>query len=88
LETVAAIGDVQCACSATLDIPLGHEDDPWSFHHFDTMAVAISGAPRPDEIGLLAVSDEGRLNSPLWSDTTLIGKSIVNNLKGEVPWVR
>lgn len=46
---------------ASLDLPLGHKDDPWSFDHFDTITVGIADAPRPDEIVILmAIADGGR----------------------------
>jgi Amino acid synthesis len=49
------------AAGASIDIPLGHKDEAWSFDHFDTMTVMLSDAPRPDEIVLLmAVADGGR----------------------------
>lgn len=52
------------ACGASLDVPLSHKDDPWSFNHFDTMTVSLSDAPRPDEIiVVLAVADGGRLHA-------------------------
>ncbi|QYU68373.1 amino acid synthesis family protein [Leptolyngbya sp. 15MV] len=38
------------AAGATLDIPLGHKDDVWSFAHFDALSVSVADAPRPDEI--------------------------------------
>ena len=51
---VAAVG-------ASIDLPLGHKDDPWSFDHFDTISVMVADAPRPDEIVLcMAVADGGR----------------------------
>ena len=51
------------ACGISLDVPLGHKDDPWSFDHFDTLTVAMPDAPRPDEIVIvLAISDGGRLH--------------------------
>lgn len=44
-----------------IDVPLGHKDDVWSFDHFDTITVAVTDAPRPDEIVVaLAVADGGR----------------------------
>ena len=50
--------------SSSLDIPLGHKDDPWSFAHFDTLTVSIADAPRPEEIVVaLAVADGGRLRN-------------------------
>jgi hypothetical protein len=51
---VAAIG-------ASMDLPLGHKDEAWSFDHFDTITVMVADAPRADEIVLcMAVSDGGR----------------------------
>jgi len=47
---------------ASLDVPLGHKDDAWSFDHFDTVTVSVADAPRPDEIVVvMAVADGGRL---------------------------
>lgn len=49
------------AAGASLDIPLGHKDDPWSFAHFDTITVMIADAPRPAEIVVaMALADGGR----------------------------
>ncbi len=46
---------------ASIDVPLGHKDEAWSFSHFDTMTVMIADAPRPNEIVLcMAVADGGR----------------------------
>lgn len=51
------------APGTSLDIPLGHKDDPWSFDHFDTMTVCLSDSPRPDEIVvIMAIADGGRIN--------------------------
>jgi hypothetical protein len=45
----------------SLDVPLGHKDDSWSFDHFDTITVAVADAPRPDEIVVIvAIADGGR----------------------------
>jgi hypothetical protein len=52
------------AAGASLDVPLGHKDDPWSFPHFDTITVSITDAPRPDEIVvIMAIADGGRLKN-------------------------
>jgi hypothetical protein len=49
------------AAGATLDVPLGHKDDAWSFDHFDTITVMVADAPRPDEIVVaMAIADGGR----------------------------
>jgi hypothetical protein len=49
------------AVGATIDIPLGNKDDPWSFDHFDTMTVMVPDAPRPEEIVLcVGYADGGR----------------------------
>lgn len=45
----------------SIDLPLGHKDEAWSFDHFDTFTVVIPDAPRPDEIVLcVGVADAGR----------------------------
>lgn len=45
----------------TIDVPLGHKDEAWSFDHFDTMTVSVADAPRPDEVAvILAFADAGR----------------------------
>tara|TARA_R110002049_G_scaffold100265_1_gene244155 strand:+ start:1254 stop:1799 length:546 start_codon:yes stop_codon:yes gene_type:complete len=45
----------------SIDLPLGHKDEAWSFDHFDTITIAIGDAPRPDEIVLcMGVADGAR----------------------------
>ena len=52
------------AAGASIDVPLGHKDDVWSFNEIDTMTVTIAGAPRPEEIVVIAVlADGGRPNA-------------------------
>lgn len=47
---------------AMIDVPLGHKDNVWSFDHFDTMAVSVPDAPRPEELVLIVVvADGGRM---------------------------
>ena len=49
------------AAGATLDVPLGHKDNAWSFDHFDAMAICVPDSPRPDEIMMVvALADGGR----------------------------
>ena len=49
------------AAGTSIDVPLGHKDNPWSFDHFDTLTIAVPDAPRPDEIVVVvAVADGGR----------------------------
>jgi Amino acid synthesis len=49
------------AAGTSIDLPLGHKDDAWSFDHFDTITLMVADAPRPDEIVLcMAVADGGR----------------------------
>ena len=49
------------ALGGTLDLPLGHKDEAWSFDHFDTMTVGLADAPRPGEVVLIVgVADGGR----------------------------
>lgn len=51
------IGAVGC----TIDVPLGHKDDVWSFDEIDTLTVMVPNAPRPDEIVVMvALADGGR----------------------------
>ena len=51
------IGAVGC----TIDVPLGHKDDAWTFSHFDAMEVRVPDAPRRDEIVVVVVvTDSGR----------------------------
>jgi hypothetical protein len=67
----AAVGGGQAVISsnvkvappgASIDIPLGHKDDAWSFAHFDTITVAVADSPRPHEIMVvMAIADGGRL---------------------------
>lgn len=48
---------------ATLDLPLAHKDEAWSFDHFDTLTVSLADAPLPGEILLaMGVADGGRPN--------------------------
>jgi hypothetical protein len=49
---------------ASIDIPLGHKDDSWSFAHLDTVTVQIADSPRPHEIMVvIVIADGGRLNN-------------------------
>lgn len=49
------------AAGSTLEVPLGHKDDQWSFDHFDAMSVVVPDAPRPDEVLLaIVIADGGR----------------------------
>lgn len=40
------------ALGGSIDLPLGHKDEPWSFDHIDTMTLWVPDAPRVDEIVL------------------------------------
>lgn len=49
------------APGTSIDLPLGHKDNAWSFDHFDTMTLMVPDAPRPEEIVLcMAVADGSR----------------------------
>ena len=49
------------ATGASIDVPIGHKDDMWSFDHFDTITVGIADAPHVDEIVVvLVLADGGR----------------------------
>lgn len=46
---------------ASIDLPLAHKDNIWSFDHLDTYTVSVPDAPRPNEIVVfIAISDSGR----------------------------
>jgi len=48
---------------SSIDLPLGHKDEPWSFDHIDTMTLWLPDAPRADEIVLcIGVSTGTRAN--------------------------
>jgi len=50
------------AVGATIDIPLAHKDNIWSFDHLDTVTAGLSDAPRADEIVvIMAIADGGRV---------------------------
>ena len=52
------------AAGTSLDVPLGHKDDAWSFDHFDAITISISDSPRPDEIMMVvAFANGGRVNA-------------------------
>jgi hypothetical protein len=45
----------------TIDVPLAHKDNIWSFDHLDTLTLSVADAPRPDEVVvIIAISDSGR----------------------------
>mgnify|MGYP003334965235 CR=1 FL=1 len=47
------------AAGATLTMPVTNKDDIWSFDEMDAAELAISDAPRPDEVVVLLVLAEG-----------------------------
>lgn len=52
------------AAGSSIDVPLGHKDDAWSFPNFDAITVSIADSPRPDEIMMVvAFADGGRPNA-------------------------
>lgn len=61
------------AAGASLDVPLGHKDDAWSFSHFDAMTICVSDSPRPDEIMMVvAFADGGRANARVGTERAAI----------------
>jgi hypothetical protein len=45
----------------TIDCPLHHKEEVWTFSHFDAMEVSLPDAPRADEIVVvIAITDSGR----------------------------
>lgn len=60
-EALIASNAKVAPAGTSIDLPLAHKDEAWSFDHFDTMTVAIADAPRPDEIVVcMAAADGGR----------------------------
>lgn len=49
------------AVGSSIDLPLAHKDNIWSFDHLDTFTVSLADAPRPNEIVVfVSISDAGR----------------------------
>jgi hypothetical protein len=47
--------------STSIDVPLGHKDDPWAFYFAETLTLSLHDAPAPDEFVLcLAMGAEVR----------------------------
>jgi hypothetical protein len=52
---------VKAAAGASVDVALGHKDDPWSFTHFDTITLSVADTPRSKEIlVVMAIAYGGR----------------------------
>jgi len=52
------------ALGGSIDLPLGHKDEAWSFDHIDTMTVWVPDAPRADEIVLCIGLSDGTRATP------------------------
>ena len=51
------------ALGGSIDLPLGHKDEAWSFDHIDTMTLWVPDAPRADEFVLcIGLSDGTRVH--------------------------
>jgi hypothetical protein len=50
----------------SLDVPLGHQDDPYSLPYFDTVTVSIARAPRHAEIIVVVAIADGRRPRNHW----------------------
>jgi hypothetical protein len=56
------------SAGASIDVPLAHKDDAWSFDELDTVSICLSDSPRPEEIMVvLALSDGHRVNARVGS---------------------
>jgi len=63
-EAIIASNVKVAAAGTTMDVPLNHKDNVWSFDELDTLSVMIADAPRPDEIVvILAIADGGRVRA-------------------------
>jgi hypothetical protein len=47
------------AVGATLNVPIGHKDDPWALDFIDTIDVTVGHAPRPNEILVIVALADG-----------------------------
>jgi amino acid synthesis protein len=56
------------APGTSLDLPLGHKDEAWSFAHFDTMTVMVADAPLAGEIVLCVAVSDGPRSHPRVGD--------------------
>jgi len=52
------------ALGGTIDLPLGHKDEPWLFNFIDTMTLWLPDAPRADEIVLCIGMSDGTRAHP------------------------
>ncbi|MGM0561113.1 MAG: amino acid synthesis family protein [Pseudomonadota bacterium] len=43
----------------SIDLPLAHKDDAWSFDHLDTMTISIPESPKADEIVVMVAFGTG-----------------------------
>lgn len=51
------------ALGGSIDLPLGHKDEAWSFDHIDAMTLWVPDAPRADEIVVcIGLSDGTRVH--------------------------
>jgi hypothetical protein len=47
----------------SIDVPLGHKDDPWAFYFAETLTLALHDAPEPDEF-VLCLAIGGEVQAP------------------------
>ncbi len=61
------------AAGTSVDVPLAHKDEIWSFNELDTMTVMVADAPRPDEIlAIMLFSDGGRPSPRIGSGRAVV----------------
>jgi Amino acid synthesis len=52
------------APGTSIDVPLAHKDNIWSFDHLDTVTVSLADAPKSGEVVMvIAIADAGRPHS-------------------------
>ena len=60
----------RAAMGATIDVPLAHKDALYVRSHYDTISVAFTDSPAPDEVVVIvAVATRGRLRARLGGPT-------------------
>jgi Amino acid synthesis len=58
-RSIIVFSDQRAAAGTTLSIPLWHKDHAATRSHYQTVAVRVPDAPRPDEIAVIAAASDG-----------------------------
>jgi hypothetical protein len=58
-RSIIVFSDQRAPAGTTLSIPLWHKDHAATRSHYQTVAVRVPDAPRPDEIAVIAAASDG-----------------------------